>query len=103
MNWKVWDEIEKVLLKLDVKPVLAVVPDNQDPELMVAPPVSDFWQRVRDWQSRGWVIALHGFQHRYVNNNGGLLKITMRSEFAGLSRGEQEFKLRAGMKIFKEQ
>ena len=101
MNWRVWAEIEKILYLRAIRPILAVVPDNQDPELMVGPAVADFWGRVREWQARGWTIALHGFQHRYVNRNGGLLGITMQSEFAGLPRDEQEFKLRAGLAMFK--
>ena len=35
MNWKIWSEIEAVLLERRLKPVLAVVPDNQDPGLQV--------------------------------------------------------------------
>jgi predicted deacetylase len=103
MDWRVWDRIERILVAQQIKPLLAVVPDNQDPHLVVGPPLPDFWRRVHDWQGRGWAIALHGFQHRYVNENAGMLKITRRSEFAGLSRDEQEFKLRAGVKKFTEQ
>jgi hypothetical protein len=103
MNWRVWEGIERILTAHSIKPLLAVVPDNRDPELAVGPAAADFWERVRLWQRRGWVIALHGFQHRYVNNNGGLMGITFKSEFAGLSRDEQNFKLRAGMKLFCEE
>src|SRR5260370_42375028 len=54
------------LMARRLKPILAVVPDNQDPMLKVDAPVADFWDRVRQWQARGWTIALHGYQHRYV-------------------------------------
>src|SRR5262245_38354882 len=60
MNWLVWDAIESQLIRYAVRPILAVVPDNRDPNLIVDPPRSDFWERVRRWQSRGYTIALHG-------------------------------------------
>lgn len=103
MNWRVWAEIEAALDRAGVRPILAVVPDNQDPKLMCSAPVSGFWQKVRDWQARGWSIALHGYQHRYVNNNCGILRLTHQSEFAGLARSEQEHKLRRGLAIFERE
>lgn len=103
MNWKVWEQIETHLERCKVKPILAVVPDNQDPKLDVDVARPDFWDRVREWQARGYTIAMHGYQHRYVNRNGGLMGLTPQSEFAGLPRAEQEEKLRKGLAIFAEQ
>jgi len=100
MNWQVWSEIEAALLDQDLKPILAVVPDNQDPVLKVDPPVEDFWERVRTWQARGWTIALHGYQHRYVTHSPGIVTPIKRSEFAGVPVAEQEEKLRRGVEIF---
>ncbi len=73
MNWKVWSEIETTLTELRFKPVLAVVPDNRDPVLRVDDPKQDFWERVRQWQARGWTIALHGFQHKYTAEHAGIV------------------------------
>jgi len=100
MNWHVWERIEILLVENQIRPIVAVVPDNQDATLAVSSPDGRFWQRVRAWQSRGWSIALHGYQHRYVNANGGILNIARRSEFAGLPPQEQETKLRAALAIF---
>src|SRR5213594_2026420 len=50
MNWRVWAEIESVLIQRRLKPILAVVPDNRDPGLQVDTPVADFWERARAWQ-----------------------------------------------------
>lgn len=102
MNWTAWEGIEAHLVRQGVHPILAVVPDNQDPNLMVEPPRVDFWEKVRKWQAMGWTIALHGYQHVYVNKNPGLLRITPQSEFAGLSRQEQEGKLKKALAIFAE-
>jgi predicted deacetylase len=100
MNWTVWEEIEAHLVRLGIRPILAVVPDNRDPGLEVAAPRGDFWDRVRAWQDRGWSIALHGYQHTYVNAEPGILKLNARSEFAGLSFEAQLEKLELGLGIF---
>jgi predicted deacetylase len=103
MNWRVWSEIEAALIEQRIKPILAVVPDNQDPVLKVEPPVADFWARVRAWQARGWTIALHGFQHRYIAKRRGLVTPKKETEFAGVPAAEQEEKLRRGMEIFEQE
>ncbi|MGC1687103.1 MAG: DUF2334 domain-containing protein [Candidatus Acidiferrales bacterium] len=103
MNWHVWNDVEKILCDCDVKPILAVVPDNQDEALRVSPPNSKFWDRARKWQAGGWTIALHGWQHRFVTTDSGLLGIQPYSEFAGLSRPEQKSKLQSGISVFEKE
>jgi hypothetical protein len=100
MRWDIWAEIEPVLIKHNLKPILAVVPENQDPVLQPAPPVNDFWQRVRRWQDLGWTIAMHGYQHLYVAPEGGLVTLRKKSEFASLPPAVQEEKLRRATEIF---
>jgi predicted deacetylase len=103
MNWDTWEAIERQLVAHGIRPILAVVPDNRDPKLMVAPPAPDFWDRVRRWQSMGYSIGLHGYQHVYVNSHRGLMKLTPHSEFTGLSFEEQDAKIKQGLAIFAEQ
>lgn len=103
MNWAVWNEIEAALDRYEIRPILAVVPDNQDPKLIVDPPRDDFWARVRTWQAKGWAIALHGYQHRYVIQDAGLVGLNRMSEFAGLPRQQQQSKLEAGLSIFRRE
>lgn len=100
MNWEVWSKIEPELIQRGLKPILAVVPDNQDATLTVGEAVPDFWDRVRAWQALGWTIGLHGYEHRYVTSASGIIGLNDRSEFAGLSRDEQLAKIRAGLAIF---
>ncbi|WP_257313139.1 DUF2334 domain-containing protein [Geothrix fuzhouensis] len=100
MDWSTWNAVEEILVAQGVKPILAVVPDNQDPKLMVDPPASDFWDRVRGWQARGWAIGLHGYQHLRVNSEPGILGFPSKSEFAGLPYEEQLRKLKLGLEIF---
>ncbi len=103
MNWRVWAEIEAILDRACVRPILAVVPDNQDPKLMCAPAEAGFWQRVRGWQARGWSIGLHGYQHRYENVDWGIMRLSRQSEFAGLPRAAQAEKLRRGLAVFERE
>lgn len=103
LNWKVWQEIEKILLEEDVKPILAVIPDNQDPKLVEDAPDDHFWDRVRTWQARGWTIGLHGYRHQYVTNNPGIMGVNNFSEFAGLPFEEQRAKLEKGVEIFRRE
>jgi len=100
MRWDIWSQIEAALVEHNIKPMLAVVPDNQDPVLQPSPAVPDFWRRVRRWQELGWTIAMHGYQHLYVANDAGLVALRKKSEFASLSPTVQEEKLRRGHQIF---
>jgi len=103
MNWKVWSEIEAILIQHQIKPILAVVPDNHDSTLCVGAPIKGFWERVRRWQGRGWTIALHGHQHRYLTRKAGIVALRKKSEFAGLPRVQQEEKLQRGVEIFQQE
>ncbi len=103
MNWAVWNEVEAILQRHQVHPLLAVVPDNQDLELQCAAPAPDFWERVRGWQTHGWSIALHGFQHRFVTKEAGLIGLNRFSEFAGLSASAQQERLTQALAIFQRE
>jgi len=103
MNWSIWNQIEEMLLCENVKPILAVVPDNVDEKLMVDKPDPAFWDRVREWKQRGWTIAVHGYQHRYLTREPGLIGLNPYSEFAGLPLAEQQNKLERALDIFHSQ
>jgi predicted deacetylase len=103
MNWTVWRQVEAILLEYGVNPILAVVPDNQDKDLMVAKPHRGFWDEVRLWQSRGWTIGLHGYQHAYVTRDAGIVGINRFSEFSGLSYDEQSRKLERALEILQRE
>ncbi|HKR37849.1 MAG TPA: DUF2334 domain-containing protein [Steroidobacteraceae bacterium] len=103
MNWPVWMQVEDILRRAGVRPIVAVVPDNLDPKLRVAPVRPDFWDRVRDWQAAGWTIGWHGYQHLYSSPSGGVLGIHAGSEFAGHDAAVQGEKLRRAWQIFERQ
>jgi len=99
MAWSKFAEIDALAAELDISLLLGVVPDCQDPKLAVETPRTDFWDKVREWQARGCVIAQHGYTHRYVTKDPGLVSVRPQSEFAGLSYEEQFSKLKAGKDI----
>jgi predicted deacetylase len=103
MNWETWERIEALLDNHGVRPLLAVVPDNRDPSLVVDAAREDFWPCVRAWQARGWSIGLHGYQHCYETRTAGLIGLNARSEFAGLPEAVQAEKLDAALAVFRRE
>jgi len=103
MKWSVWDRIEAILQEHGVRPMLGVIPDNQDASLRVDPPNPAFWDRVRQWQLWGWTIGLHGYQHLYTSQSAGLVGIKKASEFAGVPLREQRTRLLEGFRILNDE
>jgi predicted deacetylase len=103
MNWSVWARVEAMLRRLELRPILAVVPDNRDPQLVAGPPHAEFWDQVRRWQSWGWTIGLHGSRHVYETRVPGLIGLNARSEFAGVPESRQAEHLDHAIEIFRQQ
>ena len=105
MNWDLMERSELLFDKYKIKPVLGVIPNNQDKELLAYPKKNNFWDLVRNWKNKGWKIAMHGLTHVYDKDTkkrdyfgyGG------RSEFCGHSLEIQTEKIRKGVKKFKEE
>lgn len=100
MDWNAWDPLEKVMDDEGIRPLVAVIPDNRDPEFEVGPANPAFWDRVRAWQAKGWGIGVHGYRHERATRDGGIMSINNRSEFAGLGANEQRAKLKSSLDIF---
>lgn len=101
MHWGNFEQLQARVDQRGIKPLIGVIPDNRDPELLCWPPTSkDFWHEIRTLQRKGWTVALHGYQHRYGSPHGGLLGVHRYSEFAGLSFALQREKLVKALGIF---
>ena len=100
MNHVKWEQYLVLLDSYNVKPIIAVIPDNKNTKLDVDPPDPGFWEQVKQWQQKGYCIAMHGYDHVYISKNGGLLKINNRSEFAGVPYEDQKIKLGKAQRIF---
>jgi hypothetical protein len=101
MNWRIWLEVDELLLERNIKPIIAVIPDNKDQAFLMEKEKEDFWSYVKERQKIGWIIGVHGYQHLCVTRNGGILGINSCSEFAGLSKEEQEDKIVRALEIFR--
>ncbi len=102
LRWASMDKAAALFAELGIRPLIGVVPDNRDEHLIIDPPRPNFWELVRAWVNAGWVVAQHGYQHRYVNRSPGVLRIGSRSEFAGLPFEEQHRKLSLGHRLLEE-
>ena len=43
MNWELMDKCERLFLKYNIKPVVGVIPNNEDSELLNYPFRENFW------------------------------------------------------------
>ena len=102
MNWDKFNFIILLFRRYNIKPLLAVIPDNKDPELLKYPANSDFWRIIKELNQDGWTIGQHGFEHLYKTGNGGVLKINKKGEFAGLDFKTQKAMITDGMRIIKD-
>lgn len=99
MNWERFYQAKAIFDKYDIRPLIGVVPDNQDVTLHKQEGREDFWNVIRQLQERGWAVAQHGTYHCYETKDSGILGINPFSEFAGLSYEVQVKKLQAGKRI----
>ena len=85
MNWENFYKFKEILDKHNIKPLMGVVPDNKDKSIGINPKREDFFPYMKELESKGWVIAQHGYQHSYKNHNGGIFPLNLDSEFTGES------------------
>lgn len=99
-----WQRMEDILDCYGVKPMVGVIPHNEDPKQLIDPEDKCFWKKVHKWEEKGWAIALHGYNHCYSSDGGmkGLNPMWSRSEFAGAPLEVQVEKMRKGITIMRE-
>lgn len=102
MNVEKWDRIEGILDQYGIKPLVGIIPLNRDPMLLEFSEDLAFWDKARNWQSKGWRIALHGYEHIYSTNCSGMNPVHNRSEFAGHPLENQRQKIRDGLRVLRE-
>lgn len=98
-----WQRMEDILERYVVQPMVGIIPNNEDPDTTPDPKDEKFWDKVHKWEAKGWAIALHGYNHVCITEDGlkGLNPLWARSEFAGVSLEKQKEKIREGVKIFR--
>lgn len=99
MDWNKFRRMESLLEQYQVKPLLGLVPDNQDPNLKKGGPHPDFAAQLQLWQQRGYSFAVHGLHHIYSTKSAGLFPLNAFSEFAGVSYEKQKEMLQRGKRL----
>lgn len=106
MDWERFFKFKALLDQYQVKPLIGVVPDNRDENLIKIKQdkiekeiPEDFWAYVRQLHSQGWMVAMHGYQHIYATKKSGIFPLNNFSEFAGVSLEKQKEMLAEGRKL----
>ena len=102
MKWNFMEKCENLFDEINIKPVLGVIPNNKDSELLKYPQKKKFWNIVRSWQQKGWTIAMHGNTHSYDSetNKKDYFKYGGKSEFFGHPLEEQKKRIKLGLEKF---
>ena len=101
MDVNKWQRMENILDHYGVKPLVGIIPANADPVTMIDEADPFFWEKVHGWLKKGWLLALHGYDHVCTTLDGGINPVHHRSEFAGLSYDEQALKISKGYEELK--
>lgn len=103
MDISKWGHIEEILDKYNVKPIFGIIPKNGDETQVPKYEYNkNFWNLVHKWIDKGWIPAMHGYEHKYITTDGGINPVNRRSEFAGVSYEKQAEKIKLGYRILVE-
>jgi predicted deacetylase len=98
-----WERFLPLIEQYGIRPILAIVPDNQDRELEREEPNAAFWDEMRRLQAAGATIALHGYRHLCGSMGRSLVPLHRHSEFAGVAAATQREWIKAGLGILRGQ
>ncbi len=98
-----WERFHTLIRQYKLKPILAIVPANQDPDLMIDPPDQKFWNEMRELEAIGACIGLHGLTHLNDQRGRSLIPLHRETEFAGAMEPAQQKKIAQGIHLLKEQ
>ncbi|MGP8175540.1 MAG: DUF2334 domain-containing protein [Terracidiphilus sp.] len=96
-----WQRFLPLIEEFDIRPILAVVPDNMDLKLEQSRPDPEFWDRMRALEAAGATIALHGFHHLCNSEGKSLVPLHRHSEFAGVPEEIQREWIQEGLNILR--
>lgn len=102
MNREKWGKMEALLDKYGVKPLVGIIPHNEDPKLKIDPEDGKFWELAESWERKGWAIAMHGYNHVYSSKDGGINPLWKKSEFAGHPYELQRKKIKDGIAVIRK-
>ncbi|MFY9854676.1 MAG: DUF2334 domain-containing protein, partial [Terracidiphilus sp.] len=92
-----WQRFLPLIEEFHLRPILAVIPANQDTELNLSPTDPEFWARMRAMEAAGAAIALHGLHHYCASRGESLLPLHRHTEFSGVPEEIQSDWIREGL------
>ena len=92
-----WERFAGLVERFEIEPILAVVPENCDSQLVRNAAFEGFWDEMRAMQSAGGTIGLHGWRHLCEARGRSLIPLHAVTEFAGVEREMQREWIRAGI------
>ncbi len=101
MDYDKFYKMKQLLDTYQMKPLIGVVPFNEDKNLMRNPKREDFADFLQGLLREGYVVALHGYQHLYSSNEGGLFPLNHFSEYAGVPFEKQDEMIAEGKEQLK--
>ena len=99
MDFARFEQALEQMDSVNAKPLIGVIPDCKDPDLLIDPYRDNFWDYIRELQNKGYKVAMHGYQHIFDITARGLVCNGWKSEFAGHSYEEQFEKIKRGKDI----
>lgn len=101
MNHQKFDAFINLIESNNIKALLGVIPLNKDRSICRGQLDENFWNKIKNLESRGHLISQHGYTHVYDSKNSGILSINKNSEFAGHSYNIQKEKFLKGLNQLK--
>lgn len=101
MSWAKWERFEAIIQEFRIQPILAVIPENLDPELILEDAHPEFWSRIGVLEQSGAAVALHGYCHLCARDDGGILSLHRRTEFAGVDEFTQRKWIHSGLELLR--
>lgn len=103
MSKERWKVFLAVVNQHALRPILAIVPDNHDPELKMDSPDPQFWDEMRTLEARGATIAMHGYRHLCESAGKQILGLHRKTEFASVEETTQRQWIHDGLAILRRQ
>lgn len=100
MEKEQFDKAFSLMDQFDIKPLIGVIPNNNDPEQVLSDSRKDYWEYIISLQKKGYCIAMHGLTHVYDQESPKTIMYGKKhSEFAGHSYAVQFERIKEGKEI----
>ena len=94
MNKDAWTEVESMLGRNNIQPIVGIIPDSRDPLFDWNEDLC-FWNvTVQRWIEKNWIIAQHGYHHVFRDRENNV-----HSEYIGLDYSSQKENIKTGYNV----